>query len=277
MPRAGQPQPGRCRLFPSEQLLDVAMPQLHQGYHANDICEKRATMALVRAPCPIWVVSGLTGFGWRNIDSGLQHKPLSSCAMPKHYNPTRRNRNIGTSKQGHGANNRMAIPQLSAAYRECTAKIGSHVKIDRTVNGRDVTFIVEQTSGGCSHACTVDDVQFMLSYVPAADWVGLKTFVLRQPSRKSRMLNPVWGRLFYHADLAFSGSNNVKSGPALFLEACQIDRPIKWSTSLDRETGDELDRLRADGHRIDRIGKQYVISTDLASVRATQLDGSKNP
>jgi hypothetical protein len=191
--------------------------------------------------------------------------------MAAHYNPTRRNRNIGTSKQGHGANNRMVIPQLSAEYRECSAKIGPYVKIDRTINGRDITFIVEQTNGGCNHACSVDDIQFMLSHVPADDWVGLNTFVLRQPTRKGRMLNPVWGRLFYHADLAFSGSGMVKSGPALFLEACQIDRPMKWSTSLDRETGDELDKLRADGHRIDRIGRQYVISMDLDSVRRTQL------
>jgi hypothetical protein len=191
--------------------------------------------------------------------------------MPAHYNSTRRNRNIGTFKQGHGANNRMVIPKLAAAYRGCTAEIGSHAKINRTVNGRDITFIVEQTTGGCNHACTVDDIQFILSYVPTADWVGLNTFVLRQPTRKGRMLNPVWGRLFYHADLVFGGSSIVKSGPTLFLEACKIDRPIKWSTSLDRETGDELDRLRADGHRIDRIGKQYVISMDLASIRATQL------
>ncbi|WP_179044366.1 hypothetical protein [Sphingobium lactosutens] len=191
--------------------------------------------------------------------------------MPSPYNPTRRNRNIGTPKQGHGTNNRMVVPKLSGFQRDCTVQIGAHIKLEREVNGRKTTFIVEEPHGGCAHACTVEDLEFLLSHIPVADWAGLDTFVLRQPTRKSRMLNPVWGRLYYHADLAFLGSRARWSGPAVFLEACKVDDIIKWSTSLDRETTDELDRLRADGHRVDRTARTHIISTDINSVRATQL------
>ncbi len=191
--------------------------------------------------------------------------------MSSTYNPTRRNRNIGTSKQGHGADNRMVIPRLSGDLGRCVAKIGLHEKVHRDVNGRLCTFVVEQTNGGCAHAATIDDLVFILSNIPPADWAGLNTFIFRQPTRKARTLNPAWGRLYYEADLAFSRGNSTWNGPALFLEAIEVGSSMKWPTSLDREDSEELDRLRSDGHTVSRIGKHYLISTTAESVRATQL------
>ncbi|RWO98606.1 MAG: hypothetical protein EOQ98_15500 [Mesorhizobium sp.] len=187
------------------------------------------------------------------------------------FNPVRRNRNIGTPKQGHGQNNRMIVPRPWTSAGWCVAQLNPGQMLRRTVNGRDVTLIVEKTSGGCVHACSVEDVVFLLSHVPLADWAGLETFVLRQPTRKARVLRPAWGRMFYYADLGFRGSSLEKSGPALFLEACNVGDTIEWSTSLDPEDAAELDRLRLDGHKVSRVGKKHLVSTSLDSVRATQL------
>lgn len=187
------------------------------------------------------------------------------------FNPIRRSRNIGTSKQGHGQNNRLVIPKLSSSARSCTVQLDPDQTIRRNVNGKDVTFIVEKTTGGCTHACTVEDVVFLLSRVPASDWEGLETFVFRQPTRKARILRPAWGRMFYRADLGFRGSSIVKSGPAIFLEACDVNETTEWPTSLDPDDAAELDRLRSDGHHVGKVGRKHMISISSESVRSTQL------
>lgn len=187
------------------------------------------------------------------------------------FNPARRNRNIGTPKQGHGQNNRMVIPQLSTSARWCTAQLNPGQKLRKNVNGKDVTFIVEKTSGGCVHACTVEDVVFILSQVPLADWAGLETFVFRQSTRKTRILRPAWGRMFYHAHLGFRGTPIVITGPTVFLEATDVGETTEWSTALDPEDSAELNRLRLDGHYVRRVGSKHVVASSSVSVRATQL------
>lgn len=113
------------------------------------------------------------------------------------FNPIRRNRNIGTPKQGHGQNNRLGVPWPWIGGTWPTAHLDPSHWVRRNVNGRDVTLIVEKTTGGCVHACTVEDVAAILAHVPVTDWEGLETFVFRQPSRKARILKPAWGRMFY--------------------------------------------------------------------------------
>jgi len=139
------------------------------------------------------------------------------------------------------------------------------------VGSKDVCVVVEKTSGGCVHACSAEDVLYLLCRIPPADWAGLNTFVLRQSTQKMRILHPAWGRMFYHADLGFRGGTVVRSGPAIFLEAVNIDRVIEWSTGLGPEDSEELERLRTDGHNVTRAGKRYTISSSVAAVRATQL------
>lgn len=190
--------------------------------------------------------------------------------MPAPYNPARRNRNIGTPKQGHGQDNRMSVPVSAATVRNGTVRLNLRTQLTRNVGGKHVSFLVEHTTGGCMHACTVEDLCFLLSHVPSSDWAGLATFVLRQSTRKERLLDPAWGRMFYHARLEVQGGVPV-SGPVIFLEACDVGTPIKWSTSLDPEDSEELERLRLDGHRVERVGRRHVISATADSVRATQL------
>ena len=136
---------------------------------------------------------------------------------------------------------------------------------ERHVRGRTLTFIVEDNHPGCAHACTVDDVCRVMANIPSDDGRGLRTFVLRQPTRKQRILNPVWGRLYYHADL------RRRSGSAVVLEATACEYSFGWSSSLRPSDQDELDRLRADGHQVRQDGRRYIVSSTLASVRATQL------
>ncbi|MBP0582123.1 hypothetical protein J8I29_22535 [Labrys sp. LIt4] len=165
----------------------------------------------------------------------------------------------------------MVIPRLFASNHGSTAQIGPHEKLIREVNGKKITFIVEHPNDGFLHACSVDDVLFMLSHIPSADLTWLDTFVFRQSTRKTRIINPAWGRLYYLADLTFIPWRGRWRGPALFLEACKANEVIKWPTSLDREDATELERLRADGHDIERIGRNHIISSKIEAVRSTQL------
>ncbi|MCW3847072.1 hypothetical protein OF829_07460 [Sphingomonas sp. LB-2] len=187
--------------------------------------------------------------------------------MPAPFNPARRNRNIGTAKQGHSQNNRMSIPGTAISGAE---PLGTHRIETRDIQGKQVAFIVEKTSGGCVHACTIADIEHLLSHIPRSDWAGLNTFVLRQSTRKTRILNPAWGRLWYFTDLQFRG-RIIASGPAIFLEAMQVDAPIKWSAALDPADAEELERLRTDGHRVERAGSRHIVTPNLDSARVTLL------
>lgn len=187
------------------------------------------------------------------------------------YNPVRRSRNIGQAKQGHGQNNRLVIPDICADHRIWTERLGPHVVIRRTVNGREAVFVVEDTFGGCRHHCTVDDVARVLAAVPLSDWDELDTFVLRQSTKKQRLLRPAWGRLYYSADLGLPGRKAVRFGPAVVLEAIDCDAKLEWSTSLDPDDQQELERLREDGHRVEREGRRHRILMTSESVRVTQL------
>ena len=185
-------------------------------------------------------------------------------------NPTRRNKNIGTAKQGHGQNNELVIPMRSDG-QHWLDDIGRHHIVDASVNNIKVRFIVEETIAGCVHPCTIADVSRVLEQLPAADWVGLTTIIFRQPTRKQLVLSPVWGRLVYFARPTSRSGKVLSEGPAIFLEAAQIEKPIVWRTSLDPDDADELRRLRDDGHVINRVGNKHVIEVSAYSARQTQL------
>jgi hypothetical protein len=184
-------------------------------------------------------------------------------------NPTRRNRNIGTAKQGHGQNNELVIPEAEGLY--WLDRIGEFNLEQREIAGRSVSFIVENTRPGCVHPCSVSDVAHALGALPASDWAGLDTFVFRQPTRKQLVLSPTWGRLRYYAEIKTTKGRSLAKGPALYLDAVDLAKPIKWSTSLDAEDTQELERLKADGHEVQRSNREHAISVTAFSARNTQL------
>jgi len=102
--------------------------------------------------------------------------------MRNGFDPSRRNRNIGTAKQGVGRDNRMRIPATCHHERVWWEQIDKYRVLRRRVEGRDVLFIVEDTTEGFVHTCSVGDLCRILSLVPPDDWEGLQTFVLRQPT-----------------------------------------------------------------------------------------------
>ena len=185
--------------------------------------------------------------------------------------PARRNRNIGTAKQGHGVDNQLVIPWPSSEERSWYAMLGPHRRIRAPIAGYEMLFVVEENHGGCVHACSVADIARILENLPRTDWEGLTAIVLRQPTRKARILAPVWGRFAYSADLGPSGRSSFCRGPMVFIEAVNPSKPIVWSSALSPDGRAELARLAADGHKVEQIGSRWVVTPSLEAVRATQL------
>ena len=191
--------------------------------------------------------------------------------MRNGFNPTRRNRNIGTAKQGHGRNNRMTVPTICHYARNWWEQIDEYDVQKRRIQSRSVTFIIEKITQGFAHLCTVDDLCHILELVPSQDWEGLDAILFRQPTRREAMLKPVWGRLVHASDVGQPGKPTIYSGPLVILEAQELGKSLKWSKSLCHSDLQELDRLRAEGHVIQDCGKHFLITFDGRAARATQL------
>lgn len=181
------------------------------------------------------------------------------------YNPTRRNRNIGTEKSGFGQDNRLVIPWAWADERVYYNRIVDPVEVKIKVGSLTKFVIVEPPAQGFLHSCTIDDITQILQLLPVHHIRDIKVIVLRQPKRKERILSPVWGRLVYWTDVC------GHSGPTVYLEAQDINKAVKWSKSLKPGYVQELDRLRQDGHRIETDKRNHTVHSTVESVRNTQL------
>lgn len=183
--------------------------------------------------------------------------------MKRGWDATRRNRNIGTAKQGLGQENQLVIPwrRLKLYYENLT----EYKVVLRQVHSRSLPFIVERTRTDSCYACTIDDIARVLQHVPSSDFEGIDFIVLRQPNRKEEIIDSVWGRLAYFAEIG------VHQGRAIFLEALNPSKPERWSKSLTPDRQQELERLRADGHEIVTTKHDHKINMSLDSIRATQL------
>ncbi len=187
------------------------------------------------------------------------------------YEPTRRNRNIGTASRGHGRDNRMTIPEICHAERIWWEQLASYEVETLTVAGRDLTFVVEATRKDCVHSCSIGDICTILACIPATDWDGLGAIILRQSKRKEWLIAPSWGRLAFSADIGKPGKPNIYSGPAIILEAVDPVERRTWGKHLSPVDLAELDRLRDDGHRVQEEGKRFSLVSTLEASRATQL------
>ncbi|ABW29063.1 ImmA/IrrE family metallo-endopeptidase [Acaryochloris marina] len=185
--------------------------------------------------------------------------------MRKGWNPTRRNRNIGTSKQGQGQNNQLVIPKSWPGDRVFWEVLHKPIAIQAKIGECKLTFLVEPPRPECFYPCTVADVMSVLEYVPQSDLEGLELIIFRQPTRKQDQLNPVWGRFLYYA------TPRPHSGTAICIEAHNLNTPLRWSLSLGPDARDELTRLEADGHRIEKGRRDYTIHRTDESVRNTIL------
>lgn len=166
---------------------------------------------------------------------------------------TKRNRNIGTAKQGYGQNNKMVIPypQYHNDLRNHLERLTNYKKDKHIINGHEFIFIVENTLEDYEHACTVEDVLFLLQYLPAEDYGDMKYIIFRQPKRKEVKLNPVWGRLIYFFDFEKDYS------PAIILESFPINGKLSWPKKISISARLEYQRLENDGFDFQCKGRYY--------------------
>lgn len=185
--------------------------------------------------------------------------------MRSGWNPTRRNRNTGTEKRGHGQDNRLVVPEGWPHDRLFFEKLNNPVVIPMKVNGTEITFIVEPTLDGFVHACTPEDAVRFLDLVPPSHLCGIEMMIFRQPKRKEIILHPVWGRLVYYSDLGrFSGT-------AIHLEAQKPGKRTRWPRSQTPPTAAEFKRLQQDGHVLLCGRRFFTMTSSLQAIRNTQL------
>ncbi len=179
--------------------------------------------------------------------------------------PTRRNRNIGTSKQGHGQENELIIPPPAIESKSFFERLGKHQIVKRIINNHTFRFLIEETRKTSFHACTVDDIEKIIKHIPKEDYGDLELIILRQPTRKEENLNPAWGRLIY----SYEYENDYF--PAIIIEATDLERKLRWGKKLSIEAQKELERLKNDGHKI-VIGKRFFETKyTMENIRNTQL------
>lgn len=181
------------------------------------------------------------------------------------WNPTRRNRNIGTKKSGHSQNNKFVVPERWCDYRVFWERLVEPVILPIEIKGHEITLIIEPVKKGYVHACTPTDIIKVLSLIEQEHLEEIELVVLRQPKKKEEILKPVWGRFVYYADIG------KYSGPGVYLEAVQINKILKWGNKLDSYEKKELTSLEKDGHKIKRVKRGHDIHTTPSSVRGTQL------
>jgi len=92
----------------------------------------------------------------------------------------------------------------------------------------------------------------------------LEFVVFRHPTHKQRLIQPVWGRFVSWYEF------RKQHGAAVVIES-QRPGPLRWPLSLGVESRAELDRLRADGHRVERTRRGYMIHPTSESLRNTVL------
>ena len=181
------------------------------------------------------------------------------------WDARRRNRNIGTVKSGYGQDNKLTIPMSWADSRLFHEKLNNPVVLSRTINGHELTFLIEATSPGNVHASTPEDITAVLELIPSEHLRDIQLIVLRQPKRKERIISSVWGRLVYWSEI------QGYSGPAIHLDAQIPGSMMKWSKSLSPDQTIELNRLLEDGHQVKSDRRHYYITSSLDSIRDTQL------
>jgi len=182
------------------------------------------------------------------------------------WNPVRRNRNIGTVRQGHGANNSLVIPESWHSPLRFWERLAGGVKVRRKIGGKDQLFLVEPPQAGWCYPCSIADMVTILTHCPAEDLERFDHIVLRQPTRKQCILSPVWGRAVPAIEIG-----NVR-GSAIVIEA-QPSTGLCWSESrsVSPERRRELERLREDGHRILPSRRCIQILSSMEAMRSTVL------
>ncbi len=209
---------------------------------------------------------GLTG---SDTGSNIPHvSSIIRLIINTMKNPTRRNRNIGTAKFGHGQSNKMKIPTSRYDQHGIDTLFHERVKPDHlshhVIGENKITVLYEKPRDGWSYGCSPSDVLFLYSIIQEeiGDIPGLLVF--RQPTKKQSNLQPVWGRLDYVS---------VIGGfiePTIYLEALNIGHK-RWPKPKSLEDQEEHNRLIADGHEFTEHKRYFSSFCSDENIRSTML------
>jgi hypothetical protein len=118
----------------------------------------------------------------------------------------------------------------------------------------------------------VDDIARVLRCLPAEHIAGLggrtplAGVVLRQPSRRQRVLAPVWGRMLYYSDVG------PIHGPVVMIEASEVPLVIRWQKRQVGPRGqEEFERLLEDATVVCQTRREYLLTFEQDAIRAVQL------
>jgi len=182
------------------------------------------------------------------------------------WNPTRRNRNSGTKAHGHGQDNRMSIPESWHEYRRFYEKLSGYITVRRMVGEHELTFFVEPTRPDWFYPCTVDDICAVLAHCDQDAVSTFDTIVMRQPTRKQKLLSSVWGRAIFYFEI----EEDAMGASAIIIESHDLS-PIAWPKSLSPEQERELERLRGDGYGVRQTRRGHEVHVTADSMRNTVL------
>ena len=146
---------------------------------------------------------------------------------------TKRNRNIGTAKQGYGRNSKFSIPQPSDTGLYFYERLQGISIETIKVHGKNITVILEDLNKDFYYSFSPEEAQQILNNLPEEDLIGLGYLIFRQPKRKELILSRAWGRLIYSFEF-----QNVRL-PAIIMEAIEntvtLSFPKKQSVELNLE------------------------------------------
>ncbi|MGS5089818.1 ImmA/IrrE family metallo-endopeptidase [Hydrogenophaga sp. A37] len=157
----------------------------------------------------------------------------------------------------------MKIPERAGDERVFFERLKDPVVLTRRIGERDIRFIVEPTPPRYFYPCSVDDACRVLGAI-ATSVRDLEFVVFRHPSSKQRLLRPVWGRAVFWYEF------RKQHGAAVIIES-QRPGMVRWNRSQGPDGRAELDRLRADGHRVERTRRGYEVHQTPESMRNTVL------
>lgn len=133
------------------------------------------------------------------------------------------------------------------------------------VGDNHLKILYETPKDGFSYGCSPSDVIKLLAratkFAPALPNI----IAFRQPTRKQRQQNPVWGRFMYFAEFA------EHHGTAVILEAQRLGASLKWPKRMTLEDRAEYQRLLQDGHSFVETKRNFVTEFTEESVRSTVL------
>ena len=185
------------------------------------------------------------------------------------WNPTRRNRNIGTERAGCGQDNRNVIPWENGSFPWTRLDNPRVTYIE--VHGQTVPLVVEKTREKSHHACQPQQIAQVLDRLPALhvagndDIPGIGGVVLKQATRRQETLRPVWATLRYWADFG------PIDGPTIYLYAMETPSVVRWNRSLTPDDAAELAVLRRECTSFDDDRRGTTLRFTLEAVRRVQL------